>query len=92
MNAKKSIGSAGVALVFVSVLLTGCSGSAGGDTTCKTFNGQSSSDQTSTIKSYLKDKGKDPSNMEVAATKLSAKAFCKTAGKDSSKISDIEHG
>ncbi len=89
---KKTLGTLVVAVAASSLLLAGCSGSSGGDTTCKTFNGQDSKAKTETITKYLKDQGKDPANGTITVTKLSATAFCKTAGKDSSKISAIEHG
>ncbi len=95
MNVSRSIGAAGVSLVFASVLLTGCSSSSGssdtpsGNTTCKAFTAQNSSDQTSTITSFLKDlKSKDPSNKEVTAMTTGVKLFCGTTGNDG-KIKDI---
>jgi acid stress chaperone HdeA len=63
----------------------------GGETACGDFNGMSSSDQSSVIKDFLSEKGKsDPSNFEVGATRMSAIAYCKTAGSDSSPIKNID--
>lgn len=74
-------------------LLSGCSSAKGGDTTCADFNKMDGQQQTDVIKQMLKeDKGKDVSNLEAGATKISAKAFCATLGKDSSKIRDINTG
>lgn len=74
-------------------VLTGCGASSkGGDTTCAEFNKLDSDGQHAAIKKMLEDQnGKsDPSNLEVEGTRLSASAFCKTLGKDSSKISQID--
>ena len=83
-------------LVVVATLVTGCSstiGNKGGDTTCGDFNKMDAKGQTEVITAMLKDeKGKEPNNLEIAATKASAKAFCKTLGKDSSKVKDIKTG
>lgn len=74
-------------------VLSGCSSAKGGDTTCADFNKMSGQGQTDVIKQMLKDeKGTEVSNLEIGATKMSAKAFCSTLGKDSSKIRDIHTG
>ncbi|MBS9535720.1 hypothetical protein KIH27_19215 [Mycobacterium sp. M1] len=74
-------------------VLAGCSSNKGGDTTCADFNKMDGQGQTDVIKQMLKDeKGKEVSNLEVGATKMSARAFCKTMGKDSSKVKDINTG
>lgn len=80
--------------ICASVILAGCSaGNAGGDTSCGDFNKLDSKKQTDVITKMLKDEhGKEPSNLEVAGTRLSAAAFCKTLGKDSSKVRDIKTG
>lgn len=81
----------GLCLVF---LAAGCSaGRKGGDTTCAEFNKLNKNDQSAAISQMLKDQdGKEASNLEVAATRLSASAFCKTLGRDSSRIKDIDTG
>lgn len=85
----KAIAVAGCA----AAILAGCSSAKGGDTTCAEFNKMNGQEQTDVIKQMLKDdKGKEVSNLEIGATKMSAKAFCKTLGKDSSKIRDINTG
>lgn len=82
--------------VFAAVglcLLVACGGSpgAGGDTSCGDFKELSSSDQSEVIKDFLSSKGKsDPSNFEVSATRVSAVAYCKTAGSDTSPIRGID--
>ncbi|UXA19079.1 hypothetical protein [Mycobacterium sp. SMC-4] len=76
-------------------ILTGCSGvgNQGGDTTCADFNELDTKGQTAAITKMLQDdKGKEPTNLEVTGTRLSATAFCKTLGRDSSKIRDIRTG
>lgn len=92
----KRIGIA-VVTVFVSgsCVVGGCSSitdkitNKGGDTTCKEFNDQDDDKQRSEVTKMLKDQnGKEASNMEVSATRVAVEAFCKTLGKDSSKISD----
>ena len=91
MNSSRRLLLAGVA---IAVLFSGCSTNKAGDTTCKDFKSQDTSKQNSEITEMLKNQhgGKEPSSMEVSATRLSALAFCKTVGHDSSKISDINHG
>lgn len=75
------------------VLLSGCSSNEAGATKCKDFNTQDQKTQTSEVAAMLKDqKGKDASNFEISATRISAVAFCKTKGKPDSTISDINHG
>ena len=83
-----------VASITAAMLFSGCSSSSGGDTTCKDFLSHDKDKQTADVKTMLKNEhgGKEPSNGEVTLTKVSVLAFCKTKGKDSSKISDINHG
>jgi acid stress chaperone HdeA len=86
-----------VATVFAAaaLVLSGCSSitNKGGDTTCKEFNSQDEDKQKSEVAAMLKKKkGEEPSNLEITATRVSAEAFCKTLGKDSSKIKDITGG
>lgn len=78
---------------IAAALLTGCSSNEAGATKCKDFNTQDKKTQTSEVAAMLKEqKGKEASNMEIAATRLSAAAFCKTLGKQDSTIADINHG
>lgn len=73
--------------------LGGCSGlvNKGGDTTCEEFKTQDADKQKSEVSAMLKKrKGQQPSNGEITATRLAAEAFCKTIGKDSSKIKEID--
>lgn len=77
----------------VAALLTGCSNNAAGATKCKDFNTQDHKTQDSEVAAMLKqEKGKEASELEITATRLSATAFCKTLGKQDSTISDINHG
>jgi acid stress chaperone HdeA len=86
-----------VVTVFASAAfaLSGCSSviNKGGDTTCKEFNSQDADKQKSEVAAMLKErKGQEASNIEITATRVAADAFCKTLGKDSSKIKDITAG
>lgn len=61
----------------------------GGDTSCQDFNSEGDEKQRSAVSKMLKDKnGHEPSNLELSATRVAVSAFCKTIGKDSSKISE----
>ncbi len=74
------------------LLFSGCSTNSGGDTTCKEFNTQDESTQNSAVSEMLKDeKGTDPSNLEITATRLSALTYCKTLGKEDTKIREAPH-
>lgn len=81
-------------LAAAALALGGCSTvekvtNKGGDTSCQEFNGQDDDKQRSAVSKMLKDKnGNEPSNMELSATRVAVSAFCKTIGKDSSKISE----
>jgi acid stress chaperone HdeA len=88
----KRIGTVVAACAAGAALFTGCSGAKGGDTTCKDFNAMNTDDQKAAVEKMLKDQGKNPSNLEITGTQISAVGFCKTLGKPDSKISDINHG
>lgn len=81
-------------LTAAAFLLSGCSAvsqviNKGGDTTCREFNGHDDEKQRSEVSKMLKDRsGKEPSNMELSATRVAVSAYCKTIGKDSDKISN----
>jgi acid stress chaperone HdeA len=80
-------------MATMAILLSGCSSNAGGQTKCKDFNTQDTKKQTSEVAAMLKEeKGREASNLELTATRVSAVAFCKTLGKQDSTISDINHG
>ena len=69
------------------MLFSGCSTNSGGDTTCKEFNTADEATQNSAVSEMLKDeKGTDPSNLEITASRVSALAYCKTVGKEDTKI------
>jgi acid stress chaperone HdeA len=79
--------------VAAAIVLSGCSSNDGGATKCKDFNTQDQKTQNSEVAAMLKEEeGKDASNFEISATRLSAVAFCKTMAKQDSTISDINHG
>lgn len=79
------------------LLFTGCSASeivnTGGDTKCKDFTTQDEKKQSEEAGKMLKDKsGKDPTNLEISATRLSAMTYCQALGKPDTKISEAPHG
>ncbi|QQW35997.1 hypothetical protein [Mycobacterium marinum] len=79
------------------LLFTGCSASeivnTGGDTKCKDFTTQDEKKQSEEVGKMLKDKsGKDPTNLKISATRLSAMTYCQTLGKPDTKISEAPHG
>lgn len=82
------------AIASAAFVLGGCSSvseitNQGGDTTCKDFKGQDQEKQDSEVSKMMKDKnGNEPSNLELTATRTAVDAYCKTLGKDSSKISE----
>lgn len=71
-------------------LLSGCSAVAGGgDTPCKEFTAQSEQDQNEAVTEMLKDQnGKDPSGIELNASRIAALAWCQTVGTPDSKIKE----
>lgn len=78
-------------------VITGCSASeivnTGGDTKCKDFATQDEKKQNDEVSKMLKDKsGKDPTNLEISATKASVTIYCQTLGKEDTKISEAPHG
>lgn len=81
-------------LTAAAFVLGGCSSvskitNKGGDTTCQEFNSQDEEKQNSEVSKMLQDKsGNEPSNLELSATRVAVSAYCKTIGKDSSKISE----
>ncbi|MGC2653803.1 MAG: hypothetical protein WA317_09460 [Mycobacterium sp.] len=84
-------------IATAALLLGGCSASqivnTGGDTKCKDFTTQDEKKQNDEVSKMLKDKsGAEPSNLEIAATRASALAYCQTVGKPDSKISESPHG
>nr|WP_099024622.1 hypothetical protein [Mycolicibacterium palauense] len=79
------------ATVAGAALLSGCSDvtNQGGDTECQEFTSAEEQKQDEAIQKMLKDqKGTDPTNLEITATKVSVQAYCRTAGKPDSKISE----
>jgi acid stress chaperone HdeA len=85
------------AITLAALLSSACSPSAvvntGGDTKCKDFIAQDQKKQDDEVSKMLKDtSGKDPSNMEISATRLSALTYCQTVGTADSKISEAPHG
>lgn len=76
--------------VAVAALVTGCSsGNSGGDTTCKTYLGQSGDEQTETVRAMLKEQDQSTNGLNVNAAKLSATAYCNTIGEPDSKLKDM---
>lgn len=87
-----------LALIAAAALLfSACSASqvinTGGDTKCRDFTTQDENKQGEEVSKMLKDKsGADPSNIQIAATRLSAMTYCQTVGKPNTKISEAPHG
>ncbi len=87
-----------LALIAAAALLfSACSASqvinTGGDTKCRDFTTQDENKQGEEVSKMLKDKsGADPSNIQIAATRLSAMTYCRTVGKPNTKISEAPHG
>ena len=89
----KRFGLAITAGLTAALLFGGCSNNDGGDTTCKEFNSQDEATQNSAVSKMMKDEhGSDPSNLEITATRLSALTYCKTLGKEDTKIREAPHG
>jgi acid stress chaperone HdeA len=79
------------------LLVSGCSPSqflnTGGDTKCKDFITQDQRKQNQEVTKMLKDNsGIEPTNLEVAASRLSASTYCQTLGKPDTTISQAPHG
>jgi acid stress chaperone HdeA len=84
-------------IATAALLLSGCSASqiinTGGSTKCKDFTTQDEKKQNDEVSKMLKDKsGAEPTNLEIAATRASAIAYCQTVGKPDSTISEAPHG
>lgn len=72
--------------------LSGCAAitEKGGDTTCKEFSAQDDAKREAAVAAMLKKKdGKEASHLEITATRMAVQAYCKTLGKDSSKIDEV---
>lgn len=89
-------------LVMMSVLasaavLSGCSQieevtNDGGDTTCEDYLAAGEASQNESISKMLTDEGKsEPSNAELAGTRLSITTYCQTLGKPDSTIKEAPH-
>lgn len=82
------------ALAAAAFVLGGCSAvdkvtNKGGDTTCKEFSSHDEEKQKSEVSKMLKDQnGDEASGLQISATRMAVEAYCKTLGKDSSKIKD----
>ena len=79
------------------LVASGCSASeivnTGGDTKCKDFLTQDEQKQNDEVSKMLKDSsGKDPTNLEITATKTSVTLYCQAVGKEDTKISEAPHG
>jgi acid stress chaperone HdeA len=86
-----------LAATAATAVISGCSASevinTGGDTKCKDFVTQDEKKQNDEVSKMLKDSsGKDPTNLEITATKTSVLLYCKTLGSQDTKISEAPHG
>lgn len=78
-------------------VISGCSASeivnTGGDTKCSDFLTQDEKKQNDEVSKMLKDEsGKDPTNLEITATKTSVVLYCQALGKEDTNISEAPHG
>lgn len=78
-----------VAAVAAATLVTGCSGNAGGDTTCQEFLSQDSGRQRDTITEFLKSEGESTQGVAVNAVMSGVTVYCQTAGDSETRIKDI---
>ena len=86
-----------LAALAATAVISGCSASevvnTGGDTKCKDFATQDEKKQNDEVSKLLKDNsGKDPTNLEITATKTSVTLYCQALGKEDTKISEAPHG
>ena len=86
------------AKVFISgalavTALAGCSPAVtGGDTKCKDFIGSDEKTQNEAVTKMIKDeKGTDPAQLQITATRVAVQAFCQTAGKPDTAIKEAPH-
>ncbi len=81
--------------LVAAAVISGCSSSVinpGGDTKCKDFASAEEKTQNEAITKMITDRGgTEPTNLELAATRLAVSTFCQTVGKQDSKISEAPH-
>ncbi len=78
-----------IAAAAAATLLTGCSGNAGGDTTCQEFLAQDSGEQRDTITEFLESEDESTQGVAVNAAMLAVNGYCQTVGDSDTKIKDI---
>ena len=90
MRGLTSIVAAGMA---AGALLSGCGAKVeGGDTSCKDFTAANEADQNTAVTKMLKDeKGSDPAQLQITATRLAVQTYCQTAATPDSKIKEAPH-
>lgn len=93
MKRMKNLASIVAAGMAVGALLSGCGAKVeGGDTECKDFNSANDADKQTAVSKMLKDeKGTDPAQLEITATRLAVQTFCQTVGKEDTKIKEAPH-
>jgi len=91
-SSRSKIAIAATAAVLALATLSGCSGSAGGSTTCGSYLNMSSSGQTKAVTKMLQSHGGSTSNGNITLTKLSVAAYCRTIGSNSSTIDGVYGG
>lgn len=79
--------------VAAGALLVGCSPAVtGGDTKCKDFTASDEKAQNDAVAKMLKDeKGTDPVQLQITATRMAVQGFCQTIGKPDSAIKEAPH-
>lgn len=86
-----------ISVLASAAVLSGCSQieevtNQGGDTTCKDYLAADEASQNESIAKMLTDEGKsEPSNAELAGTRLSITTYCQTVGQPDSTIKQAPH-
>ena len=79
-----------VTVALMTALVLGGCAKAGAETTCKDFVGMSESDQNEQVQKMYKDKhGTDPEAGTSTALRAEALTYCKTVGKEDTKIKEV---
>lgn len=79
-----------VVVALVAALALGGCAKAGADTTCKDFVAMSEADQSEQVqRMYNAKHGEDPSAGATTALRTETVVYCKTAGKEDTKIEEV---
>ncbi len=90
MTVRESIRPIAMAAALIAALTLGGCAKAGAETTCKDFVAMSESDQNEQVQKMYKDKhGTDPAAGATTALRAEALTYCKTVGKEDTKIKEV---